>query len=204
MSKKKGYDFKDIIDSSYVPADYSYGNDYYDKVRESDNFRINITDQQQQQKTQFQSQTQSISRFGSNNNDTFKSDNRSSSNNIFLKNSQNSFSNMNTNKESIEQKKIEVNDDNFPSLGSKNMQPSKIIKNNNTENKLDFKKIVEKKVEIINKQDPKVNNIKPNRFKYGNDMLYYGIKEKSEKIAQMKMVNDGLYSDDNNEDDEYY
>jgi hypothetical protein len=125
--------------------------------------------------------------------------NGGNSDNIFLKRSQNIFSSNikntnnvgNGNKES-DQKKIELNEDNFPSLGSKNTT----IKTNNAEKKLDFKKVVEKKSEVINKPEIKTTHIKKNKSIYGSDVLYYGIKEKSEKIAYLKMVNDNVYSDD--------
>jgi hypothetical protein len=118
----------------------------------------------------------------------------------------------NANKEGNDHTNIELNEDNFPSLGSKNT----VIKNNNNNNnnnnsnnsnnekKLDFKKVVEKKIEVINKPEIKTNQNRNNRFKYGSDALYYGIKEMSEKKAYLKMSNEyeHVYSDDD-EDDVY-
>jgi hypothetical protein len=144
-------------------------------------------------------QLQEQSRFGSTNNDTFRND----SSNIFLKNSQsnvNNSSNMNTDK--TESNKIDLNDDNFPSLGSK---PIQSVKNNNSnivENKLDFKKIVEKKPDVVNKPDYKVNSTQYKKFNYNQYSLYQEVKEKSEMIANLKMVDDN--SSDDNVDDNYY
>lgn len=202
MSGKKGYDLKDIIESSYVTSDY--GDKFYDRDRDSVNKKTNNRYYQSNTQTQTQTYTQTHDQPSS----IFRNDtggnggNGGNSDNIFLKRSQNIFSsnikntnntsNMgNGNKES-DQKKIELNEDNFPSLGSKNTT----IKTNNAEKKLDFKKVVEKKSEVINKPEIKTTHIKKNKSIYGSDVLYYGIKEKSEKIAYLKMVNDNVYSDD--------
>lgn len=216
MSKKKSYDLKDIIESSYVSADYGENTEYYDTISPGNKRNVRSYDPSPQSPKQTHSNQPY--RFGSNNNDTFRND--SSSGNIFLKNSKNSFSNTNTStsafqtKESAEQKKIELNDDNFPSLGSKSTPMlTKDVKHNNikstnsgtnnnssAENKLDFKRVVEKKVEVVNKPEVKTYLNKPSRFKYGSDSLYYGIKEKSEKIAHLKMANYDMSSDD----EDYY
>ena len=120
--------------------------------------------------------------------------------NIFLKNSQNSSNNPNsTNNEKSESNKIVLNDDNFPSLGSKS---TKINKPSTVENKLDFKKIVEKKHEVVIKPEPKINNTQYKKFSYNQYSLYQEVKEKSEKIAHLKMVDD--ISSDDNIDDSYY
>lgn len=202
MSGKKGYDLKDIIESSYVTSDY--GDKFYDRDRDSVNKKTSNRYYQSNTQTQTQTYTQTHDQPSS----IFRNDtggnggNGGNSDNIFLKRSQNIFSsnikntnntsNMgNGNKES-DQKKIELNEDNFPSLGSKNTT----IKTNNAEKKLDFKKVVEKKSEVINKPEIKTTHIKKNKSIYGSDVLYYGIKEKSEKIAYLKMVNDNVYSDD--------
>lgn len=212
MSKKKSYDLKDIIESSYVSADYGENTEYYDTMITGNKRSIRSHDLSPQSPKQMHSNQPY--RFGSNNNDTFRND--SSSSNIFLKNSKNSFSNTSTStsafqtKESAEQKKIELNDDNFPSLGSKSTPTlTKDVKRNNTnstnsgsntENKLDFKRVVEKKVEVVNKPEVKTYVNKPSRFNYGSDNLYYGIKEKSEKIAHLKMASYDMSSDD----EDYY
>ena len=217
MSKKKSYDIKDIIDSSYVRSDY--GDRYYDRGIESVNRpRYNRECQDTQIPTQTQIQNPFSSNNNNNNNDNNNNNNSSifrndniNSGNIFLKKSQNIFNNSmnnagnpgNTNKESNDQKKIEINEDNFPSLGSKKT----VINNNNNNNnnnqkKLDFKKVVEKKIEVVNKPEINTNQNKNNRFKSSSDAFYYGIKENSEKIAYLKMSNEYVYSDD--EDDVYY
>jgi hypothetical protein len=212
MSKKKSYDLKDIIESSYVSSDYGQNTEYYDTM--STGNKRSVRSNELSPKSPKHVHSNQPYRFGSNNNDTFRND--SSSGNIFLKNSKNSFSNTSTStsafqtKESAEQKKIELNDDNFPSLGSKSTPTlTKDVKHNNTnstnsgsstENKLDFKRVVEKKVEVVNKPEVKTYVNKPCRFKYGSDSLYYGIKEKSEKIAHLKMANYDMSSDD----EDYY
>ena len=204
MNGKKSNDLKDIIESSYVTSDY--GDNYYDRDRDSVNKKTN--NRYYQSNAQTQTQTQTHTQSHDQPSSIFRNDtggngsNGGNSDNIFLKRSQNIFSsnikntnntsNMgNGNKES-DQKKIELNEDNFPSLGSKNTT----IKTNNAEKKLDFKKVVEKKSEVINKPEIKTTHIKKNKSIYGSDVLYYGIKEKSEKIAYLKMVNDNVYSDD--------
>jgi hypothetical protein len=193
MSKKKIHDLNDIIETAYVSADYSHGNGYYDKAIDRSIIKRNRSF------GQLGGQLQEQSRFGSTNNDTFRND----SSNIFLKNSQsnvNNSSNMNTDK--TESNKIDLNDDNFPSLGSK---PIQSVKNNNSnivENKLDFKKIVEKKPDVVNKPDYKVNSTQYKKFNYNQYSLYQEVKEKSEMIANLKMVDDN--SSDDNVDDNYY
>jgi hypothetical protein len=195
MSKKKIHDLNDIIETAYVSADYSHGNGYYDKA--TDNSIIKRNRSFGQSRGQLQEQ----SRFGSTNNDTFRND----SNNIFLKNSQNNVNNAsNTSSDKNESTKIDLNDDNFPSLGSKPVQSVKNNNSNTVEHKLDFKKIVEKKPEVVNKPDYKVSSTQYKKFSYNQYSLYQEVKEKSEKIAHMKMVDD-ISSDDNvDHDDNYY
>jgi hypothetical protein len=195
MSKKKIHDLNDIIETAYVAADYSHGNGYYDKA--TDNSIIKRNRSFGQSRGQLQEQ----SRFGSTNNDTFRND----SNNIFLKNSQNNVNNAsNTSSDKNESTKIDLNDDNFPSLGSKPVQSVKNNNSNTVEHKLDFKKIVEKKPEVVNKPDYKVSSTQYKKFSYNQYSLYQEVKEKSEKIAHMKMVDD-ISSDDNvDHDDNYY
>ena len=195
MSKKKIHDLNDIIETAYVAADYSHGNGYYDKA--TDNSIIKRNRSFGQSRGQLQEQ----SRFGSTNNDTFRNDN----NNIFLKNSQNNVNNAsNTSSDKNESTKIDLNDDNFPSLGSKPVQSVKNNNSNTVEHKLDFKKIVEKKPEVVNKPDYKVSSTQYKKFSYNQYSLYQEVKEKSEKIAHMKMVDD-ISSDDNvDHDDNYY
>lgn len=193
MSKKKIHDLNDIIETAYVSADYSHGNGYYDKAIDRSIIKRNRSF------GQLGGQLQEQSRFGSTNNDTFRND----SSNIFLKNSQsnvNNSSNMNTDK--TESNKIDLNDDNFPSLGSK---PIQSVKNNNSnivENKLDFKKIVEKKSVVVNKPEQKISNPQYKKFNHSQYSLYQEVKEKSEMIANLKMVDDN--SSDDNVDDNYY
>jgi hypothetical protein len=199
MSKKKIHDLNDIIETAYVAADYSHGNGYYDKATDPDIIKKN------RNFGQLRGQLQQPSRFGSNNNDIFRNDssNSNSSSNIFLKNSQNSSNtSSNTSSDKNESTKIDLNDDNFPSLGSKPVQSVKNNNSNNVEHKLDFKKIVEKKPEVVNKPEYKVNNTQYKKFNYNQYSLYQEVKEKSEKIAHLKMV-DEISSDDNG-DDNYY
>jgi hypothetical protein len=183
----------DIIETAYVAADYSHGNGYYDKATDNDIIKRNRSFGQSRGELQEQS------RFGSTNNDTFRND----SSNIFLKNSQNNMNNStNTNSDKNESSKIDLNDDNFPSLGSKLVQPLKNNKSTNVEHKLDFKKMVEKKPEVVNKPEYKVNNTQYKKFSYNQYSLYQEVKEKSEKIAHLKMVDD--VSSDDNIDNNYY
>ena len=190
MSKRKTHDLNDIIDTAFVAADYSHGNGYYDKATDHNAIKRNRGFGQPH------GNLQEPSKFGSTSNDSFRND----GGNIFLKNSQNNSNNPNsTNNEKSESNKIVLNDDNFPSLGSKS---TKINKPSTVENKLDFKKIVEKKHEVVNKPEPKINNTQYKKFSYNQYSLYQEVKEKSEKIAHLKMVDD-ISSDDNN-DDSYY
>ena len=196
MSKRKTHDLDDIIETAYVVADYSHGNGYYDKATDNDIIKRNRSF------GQTRGPLQEPSRFGSTGNDTFRNDG-----NIFLKNSQsNSNIASNTNTDKNESNKIDLNDDNFPSLGSKSIQSVKNSKSNIVEHKLDFKKIVEKKPEVVNKPEHKVSNTQYKKFSYNQYSLYQEVKEKSEMIAHLKMVDD-ISSDDNvddNVDDNYY
>ena len=194
MSKRKTNDLHDIIDTAFVAADYSHGNGYYDKAVDHDTIKRNRGFGQQR------GNLQEPSKFGStSNNDSFRND----GGNIFLKNSQNNSNSSNnpnsTNNEKSESSKIVLNDHNFPSLGSKS---TKINKPSTVENKLDFKKIVEKKHEVVIKPEPKINNTQYKKFSYNQYSLYQEVKEKSEKIAHLKMVDD--ISSDDNIDDSYY
>ena len=194
MSKRKTNDLHDIIDTAYVAADYSHGNGYYDKAIDQDTIKRNRSFGQPR------GNLQEPYKFGSAiNNDSFRND----GGNIFLKNSQNNSNNSNnsnsTNNEKSESSKIVLNDDNFPSLGTKS---TKINKPSTVENKLDFKKIVEKKREVFNKPEAKINNSQYKKFSYNQYSLYQEVKEKSEKIAHLKMVDD--ISSDDNVDDSYY
>ena len=89
---------------------------------------------------------------------------------------------------------IVLNDDNFPSLGCK---PDSTNKSSKIDNKLDFKKMVEKKPIVVTKPSaPPLQNLAiNNRFKNNQYSLYNEIKERSEKIAQNKMI-DEISSDD--------
>jgi len=194
MSKRKTHDLNDIIDTAFVAADYSHGNGYYDKAMDHDTIKRNRGFGQPR------GNLQEPSKFGSaSNNDSFRND----GGNIFLKNSQNNSNNPNnpnsTNNEKSESNKIVLNDDNFPSLGTKS---TKINNPSTVENKLDFKKIVEKKHEVVNKPEPKINNSQYKKFSYNQYSLYQEVKEKSEMIAHLKMVDD--ISSDDNIDDSYY
>lgn len=194
MSKRKTHDLHDIIDTAFVAADYSHGNGYYDKAMDHDTIR------RHRGFGQPRGNLQEPYKFGSAiNNDSFRND----GGNIFLKNSQNNSNNTNntnsTNNEKSELSKIVLNDDNFPSLGTKS---TKINNPSTVENKLDFKKIVEKKQEVVNKPEPKINNSHYKKFNYNQYSLYQEVKEKSEMIAHLKMVDD--VSSDDNLDDNYY
>ena len=67
---------------------------------------------------------------------------------------------------------------------------------------MDFKKIVEKKPEIVNKAEPKLNNTQYKKSNSSQYSIYQEIREKSEMIAKWKMVDD--VSSDDNMDDNYY
>jgi len=194
MSKRKFNDLNDIIDTAYVVADYSDSNRCYDVARERETIR------RDENVGQLRGQMHEPYRVGfsnNNNNNSFRND----GGNIFLKksqsNSQNSFSN--TNGEKPELKKVVLNDDNFPSLGTNS---AKINKSSTIENKLNFKKVVEKKVDIVDVSEQKITNAPYKKNNYSQYSIYQEIKEKSEKSAKLKMVND--VSSDDNADDGYY
>jgi hypothetical protein len=181
MSKRKMNDLNDIIDTAYVTADYSNDNDYYDNVRSNDTNKGNRSFGQPH------ANLQEPYKFGSSTNNSFRNDNGG---NIFLKNSQsNSTSSSSASNPKPESNKVVLNDDNFPSLGSTS---SKINKPSTV---LDFKKVVEKKPEVVNKPEPKVTNTQHKKFTYNQYSLYQEIKEKSEKIAHSRMIDD-VSSDD--------
>ena len=205
MSKRKFNDLNDIIDTAYVVADYSDSNRCYDNtmerhvIRRDENFG------------QPRVQSQEPYRVGFSSNNSFRND----GGNIFLKNSQsssqsgsqsssqNSFqsSSQNANSEKSELNKIVLNDDdNFPSLGSNS---TKVNKPGSVQNKLDFKKVVEKKPEVVNKTEPKVISTQYKKCNYSQKYsLYQEIREQSERNAKLKMVDD--ISSDDNGDDNYY
>jgi len=192
MSKRKMNELSDIIDTAYVTADYSQDNEYYDTVHTYDSSKINRSFGQPR------TNLHEPSKFGSSTNNSFRNDNGG---NIFLKNSQNnstsSISPYSASSAKPEPNKVVLNDDNFPSLGSTS---SKINKPNTV---LDFKKVVEKKPETVNKPEPNVSNTQHKKFSYNHQYsLYQEIKEKSEKIAHLRMVDD--VSSDDNVDDGYY
>ena len=176
-------EINDIIETAYTVADYSHGGGYYDKASEHDNNKRN---------------TYSSIPYHRDHN-YGNGSNGGNGNNIFLKYAQNGNStntnSTNTN-ESCDAKKLALNDDNFPSLGCKTDTPNK---SNNTkiENKLDFKKMVEKKPIVVTKPSapPLQKMTTNNRFKNNQYSLYNEIKERSEKIAQNKMI-DEISSDD--------
>jgi hypothetical protein len=154
-------------------------------------------------------QSQEPYRVGFSSNNSFRND----GGNIFLKSSQNSFQSgsqnsfqsgsqnaNNANSEKSELNKIVLNDDdNFPSLGSNS---TKVNKPGSVQNKLDFKKVVEKKPEVVNKTEPKVMSTQYKKCNYKQYSLYQEIREQSERNAKLKMVDD--ISSDDNGDDNYY
>ena len=201
MSKRKFNDLNDIIDTAYVVADYSDSNRCYDNTTERDFIR------RDENFGQPRVQSQEPYRVGFSSNNSFRND----GGNIFLKNSQSgsqsSFqsgfqsSSQNANSEKSELNKIVLNDDdNFPSLGSNS---TKINKPGSVQNKLDFKKVVEKKPEVVNKTEPKVSSMQYKKCNYSQKYsLYQEIREQSERNAKLKMVDD--ISSDDNGDDNYY
>jgi hypothetical protein len=212
MSKRKFNELNDIIDTAYVEADYSDSNRYYDNTCDYDVRR------RDENIGQMQEQPQEPYRFGFSSNNSFRSDrsdrgDRGDRGNIFLKKSQNifqsSFNNANkTNSEKFEkQEKMEnpelnrvvLNDDNFPSLGSNS---TKVNKPGSVQNKLDFKKVVEKKPEVVNKTEPNVSTMGYKKSNYSQYSMYHEIREQSERIAKWKMGDD--VSSDDNGDDNYY
>ena len=200
MSKRKFNDLNDIIDTAYVVADYSDSNRCYDNTMERDIIR------RDENFGQPRVQSHEPYRVGFSSNNSFRND----GGNIFLKNSQNSFqsssqnsfqsSSQNANSEKSELNKIVLNDDdNFPSLGSNS---TKINKPGSLQNKLDFKKVVEKKPEVVNKTEPKVISTQYKKCNYRQYSLYQEIREQSERNAKLKMVDD--ISSDDNGDENYY
>ena len=168
-------EINDMIETAYTVADYSHGGGYYDKASEFGNKKNTYS---------------SIPYHREHNGNT----NGNNNNNIFLKNSQTCTSTGTIINESCDDKKLVLNDDNFPSLGCK---PDSTNKSSKIENKLDFKKMVEKKPIVITKPiaPPLQNSATNNRFKSNQFSLYNEIKERSEKIAQNKMI-DEISSDD--------
>ena len=200
MSKRKFNDLNDIIDTAYVVADYSDSNRCYDNTMERDIIR------RDENFGQPRVQSHEPYRVGFSSNNSFRND----GGNIFLKSSQNSFqsgsqnsfqsSSQNANSEKSELNKIVLNDDdNFPSLGSNS---TKINKPGSLQNKLDFKKVVEKKPEVVNKTEPKVISTQYKKCNYRQYSLYQEIREQSERNAKLKMVDD--ISSDDNGDENYY
>ena len=219
MSKRKINELNEIIDTAYVVADDSYDNGYNNRRDDrrdnrDDNMYIKRDDSTNNYNSvsvghdnsnmtfgNMSSNTQSSSRFGNTSNHTniFRSNGGNGGNggNIFLKNKSceyndtNNTSNTNNKKDSD---KIVLNDDNFPSLVSKSVKPNNVV------HKLDFKKIVEKKpVIIISKPEEKITNtMQYRKLNSSHYSLYQEVKEKSEHIARIKMVNDVLSDDDDN------
>ena len=204
MSKRKFSELNDIIDTAYVVADYSDSNRCYDGARERETIR------RDENVGQLRGQMHEPYRVGFSNNNNNNNSFRNDGGNIFLKNSQsgsqsssqNSFqsSSQNANSEKSELNKIVLNDDdNFPSLGSNS---TKINKPGSLQNKLDFKKVVEKKPEVVNKTEPKVISTQYKKCNYRQYSLYQEIREQSERNAKLKMVDD--ISSDDNGDENYY
>ena len=194
MSNRKFNELNDIIDTAYVVADYSDSNRCHDSRMERDVVRRDENFEQPRV------QSHEPYRVGFSSNNSFRND----SGNIFLKKSQNSFQSScsnanNTSTEKSELNKIALNDDNFPSLGNNS---TKISKPGSVQNKLDFKKVVEKKPEVVNKTEPKVNSMQYKKSNYSQYSLYQEIREQSERFAKLKMVDD--ISSDDNGDDNYY
>jgi hypothetical protein len=196
MSNRKFNELNDIIDTAYVEADYSD----CDRTREHDVIR------RDEKLEQVRVQSHEPYRVGFSSNNSFRND----SDNIFLKKSQSSFQSSfgnannannanNASNEKSELNKIVLNDDNFPSLGSNS---TKINKPGSVQHKLDFKKVVEKKPEVVNKTEPKVSSMQYKKSNYSQYLLYQEIREQSERIAKLKMVDD--ISSDDNGDDSYY
>jgi len=202
MSKRKFSDLNDIIDTAYVVADYSDSNRCYDNTTERDIIRRDV-------------QSQEPYRVGFSSGNSFRGEradrtdrtDRGDTGNIFLKNSQSGFqsgfqSANKTNSEKQEKSevnKIVLNDDNFPSLGSNS---TKVNKPYSVQNKLDFKKVVEKKPEVVNKPEPNVSTMGYKKSNYSQYSMYQEIREQSERIAKWKMGDD--VSSDDNGDDNYY
>ena len=196
MSKRKFSDLNDIIDTAYVVADYSDSNRCYDNTAERDVIRRDV-------------QSQEPYRVGFSSGNSFRGDRGDTGNtgNIFLKNSQSGFQSgfqsanktNNEKQEKSEVNKIVLNDDNFPSLGSNS---TKVNKPCSVQNKLDFKKVVEKKPEVVNKPEPNVSTMGYKKSNYSQYSVYQEIREKSEMFAKWKMGDD--VSSDDNMDDNYY
>jgi len=202
MSKRKFSDLNDIIDTAFVVADYSDSNRCYDNTTERDIIRRDV-------------QSQEPYRVGFSSGNSFRGEradrtdrtDRGDTGNIFLKNSQSGFqsgfqSANKTNSEKQEKSevnKIVLNDDNFPSLGSNS---TKVNKPYSVQNKLDFKKVVEKKPEVVNKPEPNVSTMGYKKSNYSQYSMYQEIREQSERIAKWKMGDD--VSSDDNGDDNYY
>ena len=229
MSKRKINELSEIIDTAYIVADDSYDNSYDNNynnrrgdTRRGDTRQDDRSVEHDSSKISFghtPTTTPAPYRVGhtSNNTNIFRNNGGSSGSggssgdggNIFLKNKQyesvntngatyiNNTANVNNNKKDLDN--VVLNDDNFPSLGSKPIDIVSRVKPNNLAHKLDFKKIVEKRPEVtISKPEQKTANTGQYRkLNYNNYSLYQEVKEKSEHIARIKMVNDVLSDDDN-------
>lgn len=181
-------EINDIIETAYTVADYSHGGGYYDKASEYDNSN--------------KRNTYSSIPYHRDNNNNSNNNSNNNNNNIFLKYNQTGKNNTDstaTTTDNVDINKIVLNDDNFPPLGGK--QEIDINKSSKVYNKLDFKKMVEKKsIAPVNQPTththpcPQISSTN-NRFKNNQYSLYNEIKERSEKIAQNKMI-DEISSDD--------
>ena len=209
MSKRKFNELNDIIDTAYVVADYSDSNRCYDYTSDCRDTRRdeNIEPVREPLQDPFRQ-----SRFGVSSGNPFRDDrgdrgDRGDTGNIFLKKSQNIFQSgfQNANKPSSENQekseinKVVLNDDTFPSLGSNS---TKVSKPTTTQPKLNFKKVVEQKPEVVNKPEPKITTTGYKKSNYSQYSMYQEIREKSEMFAKWKIVDD--VSSDDNMDDNYY
>jgi hypothetical protein len=187
MSRKsKSHEINDIIDTAYTETDYSLGNGFYDEIR--DYKRPRNTDvynclSQPRPHPHPPADTKLEK-------------------NMFLKYSQNNTSVKNNN--TLVEKNVVVDDDNFPSLGGfkSNSSAENPV---NQQASLNFKKVVTTSLAIPTENANVNSNTKDqsssqNSYhnKYNSFIMYHHIKDNSEKIARYRMEND--YSSD---DDEY-
>jgi len=193
MSRKgKSHEINDIIDTAYTETDYSHGNGFYDEIRDYKRPRNmcgfnGLPQSQSQPSSQPSSQPPADTKLEKN---------------MFLKYSQNDTSVKNN--DTLVEKKMVVDDENFPSLGGfkSNASIANPVKQYAS---LNFKKVVTTPLAIPT-ENANVNSNTKEHSSYRNSyhnksnsfLMYHHIKDNSEKIARYRMEND--YSSDDDDD----
>ena len=190
MSKKsKTSEINDIIDSSYVEANYSYSNEYYDEV---DSHRPRNTCHNTGNGGNPFSKISSIRAPPSPISATPVTTSHANTSNIFMKYTGNT--NTAGDNPVATPKEIKNTEDEFPSLGGGGRKKTNVLA---TPPLMNFKKIVETKkpIEVQQQVVQSKRDDYYNRFKVYEEVKYY-----SEKTARSKIYRSG-YSDDEDVDD---